>query len=93
MVGSGAKILGPFKIGNNVKIAANAVVLEAIPDDCTAVGVPARVARVGGKKVERDMDQVHMPDPVSLEMCKLLVKIDKLERQIKELEETDNADL
>lgn len=93
MVGSGAKILGPFKIGNNVKIAANAVVLEAIPDDCTAVGVPARVARVGGKKVERDMDQVHMPDPVSLEMCKLLVKIDKLERQIKEMEETDNADL
>ena len=93
MVGSGAKILGPFKIGNNVKIAANAVVLEAIPDDCTAVGVPARVARVGGKKVERDMDQVHMPDPVSLEMCKLLVKIDKLERQIKELEGTDNADL
>ena len=93
MVGCGAKVLGPFKIGNNVKIAANAVVLEEIPDDCTAVGVPARIARVGGKKVERDMDQVHMPDPVSLEMCKLLVKIDKLEKRIKELEGTDNADL
>lgn len=50
MVGSGAKVLGPFKIGNNVKIAANAVVLNEIPDNCTAVGVPAKVVRRGGRK-------------------------------------------
>lgn len=42
IVGSGAKILGPIKIGNNVKIGANAVVLKEVPDDATAVGIPAR---------------------------------------------------
>lgn len=94
MVGSGAKVLGPFTIGDNAKIAANAVVLEAVPADCTAVGVPARIARQGGKKVERDMDQVHIPDPVSMELCKLLAHIEKLEKRIKELEEKNgHADL
>lgn len=43
MVGAGAKVLGPIKIGDNVRIAAGAVVLDEIPDNCTAVGVPARV--------------------------------------------------
>ena len=51
MVGAGAKVLGPITIGNNVKVAANAVVLKPIPDNCTAVGVPARVARCAGKKI------------------------------------------
>lgn len=65
MVGAGAKVLGPFKIGNNVKIAAGAVVLEAIPDNCTAAGVPARVVRNNGAKVCKELDQIHIPDPVS----------------------------
>ncbi|HBC97657.1 MAG TPA: serine O-acetyltransferase [Clostridium sp.] len=42
-IGSGAKILGPIVVGDNVKIGANAVVLENIPSDCTAVGIPARI--------------------------------------------------
>lgn len=42
-IGTGAKIIGDIKIGNNVKIGANAVVLKSIPDNCTAVGVPARI--------------------------------------------------
>ncbi len=70
MVGAGAKVLGPIHIGNDVKIAAGAVVLTDIPDNCTAVGVPARVVRRGGEKIA-DMDQVHIPDPVSQEFCKL----------------------
>ena len=45
MIGCGAKVLGPFKVGDNVKIAANAVVLEEVPPNCTAVGVPARIVR------------------------------------------------
>ena len=64
MVGSGAKVLGPFKVGNNVKIAAGAVVLEELPDNCTAVGVPARIVRRNGQKVEcpvENLDQVHIP--------------------------------
>ncbi len=90
MVGSGAKILGPFKVGDNAKIAAGAVVLEPIPADATAVGVPARVVRQGNKKVTQDLDQVHIPDPVSQELCKLLMKIETLENRVKELEDSRN---
>ena len=86
MVGSGAKVLGPFKIGNNVKIAANAVVLNEIPDNCTAVGVPAKVVRRGGVRVTDELDQIHIPDPVSQELCRQLAKIDALEKRVGELE-------
>lgn len=85
MVGCGAKVLGPFKIGNNVKIAANAVVLEEIPENSTAVGAPARVVRRNGIKVTQDLDQIHIPDPISQELCRQRIKIDELEKQIKEL--------
>ncbi len=84
MVGAGAKILGPFKVGNNVKIAANAVVLEAVPDNATAVGVPARIVRKNGERV-CDLDQIHIPDPISQELCKHLMKMEKLEKKIEEL--------
>ena len=79
MVGSGARVLGPFRVGNNVKIAANAVVLAAIPDNCTAVGVPARVVRCNGKPAA-DLDQVHIPDPVAQELCKMDIRLAKLEK-------------
>lgn len=83
LIGSGAKVLGPFKVGNNVKIASGAVVLNEIPDDCTAVGVPARVVRRGGKK--EDMDQIHIPDPISQEFCRLNAEIENLKKTIEEL--------
>lgn len=81
MVGCGAKVLGPFKIGSNVKIAANAVVLNEIPDNCTAVGAPARIVRRDGVKVTQDLDQIHIPDPVSQELCRLRARIDALEKK------------
>ncbi len=79
MIGAGAKVLGPFKIGDNVKIASNAVVLEEIPADSTAVGIPARVVKRGGRKID-NMDQIHIPDPVSQELCKLEHRIAQLEK-------------
>ena len=85
MVGCGAKVLGPFKIGDNVKIAANSVVLDAIPDNSTAVGAPARVVRRNGVKVTQDLDQIHIPDPVSQELCRQRAKIEELEKEINEL--------
>ena len=86
MVGAGAKVLGPFKIGSNSKIAANAVVLEEIPENATAVGIPARVVKRGNVRVNVcDLDQVHIPDPVSQELCRLQVRLEHLERQIAEL--------
>lgn len=86
MVGAGAKVLGPFTVGDNSKIAANAVVLEPIPENSTAVGIPARIVRRNGHKVcENDLDQVHMPDPVSQELCRLQIKINELEKMLEEL--------
>lgn len=84
MVGSGARVLGPFKVGDNAKIAANAVVLNEVPPNCTAVGVPARIVRKDGQKVNNnsDLDQIHIPDPVSQAMCSMLGKIEHLQNEI-----------
>ena len=79
MVGAGAKVLGPFKVGDNSRIAAGAVVLSEVPENSTAVGVPARVVKMGIKRDDDDkLDWVHIPDPVSLEICRLQMQIDKL---------------
>ena len=85
MIGAGAKILGPFKVGDNAKIAANAVVLNEVPANCTAVGVPANIARVNGKKVRQDLDQIHMPDPVSQKLSQHMLRIEELEAQVRQL--------
>lgn len=77
MIGSGAKVLGPFQIGENSNIAAGAVVLEEIPPNCTAVGVPAKVVKRDGIRVD-NLDQINVPDPVAQE-------ISRLENCIKEL--------
>lgn len=87
MVGSGAKVLGPFTVGDNSKIAAGAVVLSTVPPDSTCVGVPARIVKQDGKRVRCDMDQVCVPDPISLQLCTLSVHISNLEKKISELEE------
>lgn len=82
MVGSGAKVLGPLYIGDNAKIASGAVVLSNVPANSTAVGVPARVVIKDGVKVNQ-LDQIHIPDPVSQELCKLNFRIDQLEKELK----------
>ncbi|MDD4607494.1 MAG: serine O-acetyltransferase [Patescibacteria group bacterium] len=93
LVGSGAKILGPFKVGDNAKIAAGAVVLSEVPDNATAVGVPARIVKVGDKKLApvQDVDQIHTPDPVSQELCRLRFKVEQLEKIISETEKKENG--
>lgn len=85
MIGSGAKILGPFKVGDHAKIAAGAVVLSEVPEDCTAVGIPARVVRRAGQVVDYDLDQVKIPDPLTQQVCTLSVHLTKLEKEIEEL--------
>lgn len=83
VIGSGAKVLGPFKVGDNSKIAANAVVLSEVPENCTVVGVPGRIVKKNNIKVNviADLDQVHIPDPISMELCKLSIRLDKLEKE------------
>lgn len=90
MVGSGAKLLGGFKVGSNSKIAANAVVLGEVPEDSTAVGIPARIVKRNGQKVD-DLDQTHIPDPVAQQLCRLEVKIARLESLLDEVSSKSNT--
>ena len=90
MVGTGAKVLGPFKVGDNSRIAANAVVLKEIPPESTAVGVPARVVRVAGVKPNfaSDVDQISVTDPVANEIVAIKARLDALQKELEnELEE------
>ncbi len=81
MIGAGAKVLGPLTIGDNSKIASGAVVLNDIPPNSTAVGVPARVVKRDGIKLD-DLDQVHIPDPVAQEIARLENEITELKSQL-----------
>lgn len=82
LVGCGARILGPFRVGDNSRIAAGAVVLEEIPPNSTAVGVPARIVRRNGERVCQNMDQIHIPDPVSQELCRMQVRLEQMEKEL-----------
>lgn len=96
MVGAGAKILGPFKVGDGAKIASGAVVLSEVPAGTTAVGIPARIVYKKGQP-RSEMDQVHIPDPVSQELCRMEAQIEALSRRVEELqkakEDAKNEDL
>ncbi|WP_300415076.1 serine O-acetyltransferase EpsC [uncultured Oscillibacter sp.] len=84
MVGSGARVLGPFKVGDNARIAAGAVVLSEVPPGSTAVGVPARIVRVNGQPVyyADDVDQINVQDPVREELERLARRVKELERAL-----------
>ena len=82
MIGAGAKVLGPITIGDNSKVAAGAVVLKDIPENSTAVGVPARVVRGKTAPKEQTLDQCNIPDPVAQELNLLRDRISELEKKI-----------
>ena len=86
MVSAGAKVLGPFKVGDNSRIASNAVVLSEIPSDATAVGVPARVVRVAGKVATfaDDVDQISVRDPMEEKLDAALSRLEFLEKLMDE---------
>lgn len=80
VIGAGAKVLGPFTVGCGSKIGASAVVLKAVPPNCTVVGNPGRIVRREGFVTGVDLDHVHLPDPVK-------EHITSLERRVRELED------
>ncbi len=84
LIGSGAKVLGPFKVGDNSRIASNAVVLSEVPPNSTAVGVPAHIARIAGEKTDfaSRVDQISVSDPVAQELCALRGRVIELEQQV-----------
>ena len=83
MIGSGAKVLGPITVHHNARIAAGAVVLQEVPENATAVGVPAQIVRLNGERVRSyadDVDQTSVKNP-TLEKIELLTRrVDKLEQ-------------
>ncbi|SHK85928.1 serine O-acetyltransferase EpsC [Hespellia stercorisuis] len=87
MISAGAKVLGSFTVGENSKIGAGSVVIEEVPPNCTVVGVPGRIVRMGDQKVPRtEMDQIHLPDPVLNDIRELQADNLRLRRKLADLE-------
>ena len=85
MISAGSKVLGPITIGDDSRVAAGAVVLKDVPPNSTVVGVPAKVVRQNGKKVDiKPLDKIHIPDPVQIELDALNKKLNQLEAKLKE---------
>ncbi len=85
IIGCGAKVLGPFKVGSNSKIASGAVVLEEVPENSTAVGVPAKIVRINGKKIynsNKNLDHIHIPNPIQNQIQELSDRINELESKL-----------
>ncbi|MDE6880283.1 MAG: serine O-acetyltransferase [Oscillospiraceae bacterium] len=90
LVGAGARVLGPITIHDNARIAAGAVVLQDVPENATAVGVPAQIVRVGGEKVRRYADEVDQTNVVNPTLQKLEVltrRVEELERKLEKAED------
>lgn len=86
MIGSGAKVLGPITVGKNAKVAAGAVVVRDVEPNSTVVGIPGKVVKIDGERVD-DLDQVNIPDPVMSAINTNINAIEELKKTIKELEE------
>jgi serine O-acetyltransferase len=92
VISSGAKVLGPFKVGDHSKIGSGAVVLKEVPPNCTVVGVPGHIVVKDNIKLKNmhqpdiDLDQVKLPDPVAEELKCLRNRILELENKIIEME-------
>ncbi|MDE6412887.1 MAG: serine O-acetyltransferase [Eubacterium sp.] len=86
MIGSGAKVLGPITVGKNAKVAAGAVVVRDVEPNSTVVGIPGKVVKIDGERVD-DLDQINIPDPVMSAINTNINAIEELKKTIKELEE------
>ena len=82
LISCGAKVLGPFKVGDNARIAANAVVLSEVPEAATAVGIPAQVVRIAGRAANfaDDVDQINVKDPVLEKLAAVSSRLELVER-------------
>jgi len=87
VIGSGAKILGPFEVGANAKVGSNSVVVKEVPPDATVVGIPGKI--VVADKQERtekaDLEHGKLPDPQAKAIECLFDQIRSLEEQVKTL--------
>jgi len=87
VIAAGAKVLGSFKVGDNARIGAGSVVLSEVPPNSTVVGVPGRVVRQDGRKVEAiNLDHADLPDPLEKVLRAMAEQIERLEARVRELE-------
>lgn len=84
IVSSGARVLGPFTVGDDVKIGSGSIVLNEIPPGCTVVGIPGKIVRRYGESTE-DLNQVNLPDPVATELECLRRRVVMLENKLNQL--------
>ena len=89
LISTGAKVLGPFKVGDNSRIAANAVVLSEVPPDATAVGIPAQIVRIAGRSTHYadDVDQISVNNPTLEKLAALDNRVEALEKLLDEKRE------
>ena len=80
VIGAGAKVLGNITVGDNSYIGSNAVVIKDVPPNSTVVGVPGRITKQDGKKMDVSLDHIHTLDPILQEMEELKKRLDKLEK-------------
>lgn len=85
VISSGAKVLGSFIVGDNSRVGANAVVLSEVPPNSTVVGIPGKVVKLNGKRVDR-LDHGNLPDPVSEMRDKMVAHIERLEERLEQTE-------
>lgn len=86
IIGSGAKILGPFTVGDDSKIGSNSVVVKEVPATATVVGIPGRVVLSGEKRVGVDLEHDKLPDPVAKAVSCLFDQMRRLEDRVEELQ-------
>ncbi|MCM8817902.1 MAG: serine O-acetyltransferase [Candidatus Omnitrophica bacterium] len=84
VIGAGAILLGPIKIGDGAKIGAGSVVVKDVPEGTTVVGIPARVVEKREKKIDLDHDK--LPDPILKILQLLIEQQEELEKRIKKIE-------
>ena len=91
VIGSGAKVLGPFTVGDNSKIGSNSVVVKEVPESATVVGIPGRIVISGQRKAGVDLEHADLPDPVAKAVSCMMDQIARLEEQVQSLkkEQTD----
>ncbi|MEK6715660.1 MAG: serine O-acetyltransferase EpsC [Candidatus Omnitrophota bacterium] len=83
VIGAGAKVLGNITVGDNSYIGANAVVIKDVPHNSTVVGVPGRITKQDGKKIDFDLDHIHIIDPILQNIEEIEKRISDIEKKIK----------
>ena len=86
LISTGAKVLGPFRVGDNARIAATAVVLSEVPPDATAVGIPAQIVRIAGRSTHYadEVDQTSVKNPTLERLAALSDRVEALEKLLDE---------